>query len=259
MFVKESIEQFLKPKTGAEVKTAFLSLDREGKEELIMDRGLEIHLGSFDNLLSFLMDEVFSKEEMKVIIKNMARIIWPNDYEETLDEVTRYDIFDHIEGTDLLLEYFISVLTEEQLDKVLKKLVPGYLTEAVSDLFKGKSKEEIEKNISEIFDLQAIRNKIESFSMGHLLALYIWESDWDTTLFFKDTETIIKNLVDYSLEAYKNDWKRQIVVYRIMENEGGMFTSEGAGPSCNGGVRILLDMWIQENWQDKKVVLNIWD
>ncbi|NMC57931.1 MAG: hypothetical protein GYA51_00840 [Candidatus Methanofastidiosa archaeon] len=258
MFVKESLEDILQPKPKSEIKKAFSRMDVEEKEKLLFETGMSKFWGSYDDFLDFL-DETLSDtgiwETLLELYNNSAFDESPfADNDENL-VFSKEDLKAKMGSMDLV-EMMLSSLSEESIDKALSKLVPGYLSENVKEVLKPKSQEEIDQYIREIMDIDAIRQRIQK-AKGNLIALYVWEPDWDLTKFSKNTDNIINNLIDYVLEAYKNNWKRQIAVYTIDENIEGNFISDGLGPNCSGGVKILLNIWVQEDWQKEKIDLDL--
>lgn len=258
MFVKESLEDILQPKPKSEIKKAFSRMDVEEKEKLLFETGMSKFWGSYDDFLDFL-DETLSDtgiwETLLELYNNSAFDESPfADNDENL-VFSKEDLKAKMGSMDLV-EMMLSSLSEESIDKALSKLVPEYLSENVKEVLKPKSQEEIDQYIREIMDIDAIRQRIQK-AKGNLIALYVWEPDWDLTKFSKNTDNIINNLIDYVLEAYKNNWKRQIAVYTIDENIEGNFISDGLGPNCSGGVKILLNIWVQEDWQKEKIDLDL--
>jgi len=256
MFVKESIEDILQPKTKSEIKGAVSKMDVEQKEKLLFETGMSHFYGSYDDFLEFL-DETLSETgiwtQLMDIYNSSAFDESPfADNDENLVS-SKEELKQKMSPMDLV-EMMLSSLSEESIDLALGKLVPGYLSESIGDVLKPKSKEEIDENLRQIMDIDAIREKLED-SKGQLMALYIWESDWDITKFTTDSNKILKDLFEYVMEAYKNNWKRQIAVYTL--NGEGVFMSESDGATGNGGVKVLFDLWVQEDWQKERIILII--
>lgn len=258
MFVKESIEDILQPKTKSEIKGAVSKMDVEQKEKLLFETGMSHFYGSYDDFLEFL-DETLNETGIWETLLELYN-------QSAFDESPFADNDDNLVfskeslkekmGAKDLVEMMLSSLSEESIDLALSKLVPGYLSEGVGEVLKPKSQEEIDQAIREIMDIDAIRQRIQK-GKGKLIALYVWEPDWDLTKFSKDADFITKDLIEYVLEAYNNNWKRQITVYTIDEKIGGAFTSERNGPNAMAGVKILLNIWVQEDWQDEKIHLDL--
>jgi hypothetical protein len=240
MLVYESIEDVLKPKSKEEIKKDFVSLDDLQKKEMIFNAGMNKFGGSYTDFLQFLCKVLdISASEFEAIGKRVSDSSW-------VDEI-------------------LSTVSDKDLNRIIKKIIPGTgistgIAESLSDTLKPKTQEEIDNSIQEVIDFKSIRQKIESFSMGHLLCLQVWEPDWETHIYSRDPEAIIKELLTFFMEAYREDYRREIIVYRIKVNEYGTFTDEGRGPGSNGGVSILLQINLTQTYEEvAKVELNIWD
>jgi hypothetical protein len=247
MLVNESISSFLKPKPYDEILKEVPKMTKLEKENILWNRGLEHFGGSYTDLADFL----YNKKVWKRIKDS-----WEYYGNKNIVEAK------HFKASEIV-ELFLTNMTEEELDIKIKILWPeysNYVSEGVADTFKPKSQEEINNSLQDILDLTAIKQKLDSFSMGHLLCLYVWEPDWETCIYSKNVDYIQKEMLTYFMEAYKEDYRRDITVYRIKTDENGSFTSEGRGPGSNGGVHIMFEISLTQTYEEfAKVELNIWD
>jgi len=137
-----------------------------------------------------------------------------------------------------------------------------FIYESLSDVLKPKTQEEIDKNLSEIFDINSVREHIRKYSMGKLLCVYVYDTDWNMNFYSNNVNNIIKNLTDYVIKSYKYELKRTIVVYKI-DGEGKF--SDESNLYCDGNVKILLELNIDEShgeYDDEKhyiVNLELWN
>jgi hypothetical protein len=237
MFVKESIESVLAPKNKQEIDLDFSNLYRSEKIELLFNIGMNKYEGSYNDFFAFLYD--------------LLEIEFDKKYSDYLN---------NLHYPSLMLNDVLKNLSNDEINKIVKELIPGFVTESIKDTLKPKTQDEINKSIQDIFDVESVKQKLEGFSMNQLLCLYVWEQDWDNALYSKNTTNILNALIENVLEAYKEDWQRKIVVYRINPNEDGTFVSEGRGPEGYSGVKILVEIDITKTYEDvSKIDLNIWD
>ena len=123
MFVSESLNDILKPKSLEEINLVKKNLDVEEKRQLLFNLGFNYFKGSYNDFFEFLETELkdieFWTPLIDVVTSSVSNSIFftPN--------VNKNWILNNVSYDDLL-EFSLDMLSEENIDKVLNKLIPGY-------------------------------------------------------------------------------------------------------------------------------------
>ena len=268
MLVVESLESLLKAKTGKEIKDSFHSLSKKEKEQTLFKRAMIQEMGSFKDAIE-LIETSLSKEELKSLwysimekisqSETLSNIFHPITKERDLVEIKHYAL-------DTLFKYILAEMNEDQLNKSLEKIVPGFMAESINDVLKPKPQKEIDDELEKLFNISKISEKIEKSKQKNIICLYIYENDWSSNTYYNASKTdlLLKKLIEWAVSAYQHNWRRRFVVYALnptVEGAGmiGTFNDEGNTIQGLDGVDILCYLEIRgEDDRGERISLDIW-
>ena len=174
MFIKESLEDILKPKSKEEIKNSINSLSIEDKEDLIRNKLIE-YIGDYDQIFNFLSD-IFIDVEERIwdhIIESIYDLgLNPSDESGNDEEIDKEWLILNF-NPDTLLEFYLESLKEKEIDKLLYYICNEFMNtkinESIENVFKPK---DLELIINDIIKSNSIRNK-------YPLVIQIFNTDWD--------------------------------------------------------------------------------
>lgn len=155
------VRKILKPKSEEEIKKAIIT--REDKENLLWDLGFP----KFDDYEYFIeeLEHIFPhSDEIWMRLSPMADNyvgITPNERKKLRNNPREF-LFEW-EPKDNVLEYFMDVLTEEELNKAIYEILHIKLNEELGDILKPKGAQDIINKLIDggsIIDKWAIVNQL---------------------------------------------------------------------------------------------------
>lgn len=140
MFVAESIESLLKPKTKQEIDKNLSSMSVEDKQDILLHKLLLYENGewSFDTLESLL-----GKKKMADVWKRTVEVV-NSSLTHNSKEVSKDDLMHDWREEDVL-EIFLDCIDEKDIDYLVNKIM---LNESISSVLRPKSKEQIIREYS---------------------------------------------------------------------------------------------------------------
>jgi hypothetical protein len=123
MFVSESLNDILKPKSLEDINLAKKNLDVEEKQKILFNIGFNRFKGSYNDFFEFLETELKDVGFWTSLIDIVTSSVSNNIF--FTPDVDKNWILNNVSYDDLL-EFSLDMLSEENIDKVLSKLIPGY-------------------------------------------------------------------------------------------------------------------------------------
>ena len=112
-----------------------------------------------------------------------------------------------------------------------------FVKEALGDVLKPKSQEEIDNAIVKKFYIEEIKTKLEKLK-GNLFCLYVYDDSWSINGYTKNTEKLFKEMMGWMLESFEHGYRRKAVIYTIDPDEDGFFSDEGSHETGKDGVNV---------------------
>lgn len=125
-----------------------------------------------------------------------------------------------------------------------------FVSEAIEDVLRPKSKNEIDEAKNRLFHLKEISDKL-SLHRGKLFILYIYETDFNVFEHMMNEEKVYKRLCEEVFEAFENDWTRKIVVLSLDPKQDGLFTDEGRSVYVRGGTNFVCEIDLKESMEGR--------
>ena len=122
MLVKESLNKILSPKQPELVIQDLKSLDPEKKEKILFNKAMEFFLGSYDDVLYFLLNLYPKNTFLK--IKDMLQSAGIESPDVTNNEFRIWIL--HNFSTNDLIDLILGLLSNKELDLAISTLWPEY-------------------------------------------------------------------------------------------------------------------------------------
>jgi len=136
--IYESIQDILKPKSKEEIIKSFNSLNKSEKESLVINKLRDFNDDNLDTI--DLLEEIFdNKDEIwdRILDDIIQDIIdkdeIPTDESGNDERIDREWILENY-NLDLLIDFFVSALTNKELNKVLKYMEPDLFESNIQDI-----------------------------------------------------------------------------------------------------------------------------
>lgn len=253
MFVNESLDKILKPKSKKQIKKDIDSLDVDSKENMVKRlTSDDSHFMNSEEAIEFI-ESFLTPKELNKVWQTIIDLVDGSGYEELYDdnkrdesiEVTKEWITDNMTFWDIL-DLMITSLSETHLDMIIDSL---YMNESYDNILKPKSKEEVYQNLYNILgeDPKKLLYLLNKYNKG-LFIIHLADSSESEIFMYKDPEKVIEQIIkiiaDLSGDNY--DHNKDLAVCSIDQTlNKGSYYDEGRSRNAYGMIKLLFDFNIR--------------